>query len=70
MRLLTRSLLVTLALAPLASFAETPPNRDNLTSLHIDWIDKSIQPNQNFFGFANGNWQKNNPVPAAYASWG
>jgi putative endopeptidase len=70
MRLLTRFLLTTLALTPMASFALTPSAANNLTGIHIDWIDKSIQPTQDFFGFANGNWQKNNPVPAAYATWG
>jgi putative endopeptidase len=54
----------------MASFALTPSAANNLTGIHIDWIDKSIQPTQDFFGFANGNWQKNNPVPAAYATWG
>ena len=38
--------------------------------LHNDWLDKSVDPTQNFFGFANGGWQKQNPIPAAYARWG
>jgi putative endopeptidase len=70
MRLITRFLLTTLALTPLASLAQALSTSNNLTGIHIDWIDKSIQPTQNFFGFANGNWQKNNPIPAAYATWG
>jgi putative endopeptidase len=70
MHLVTRFLLTTLTLTPFASSAETLSTSNNLAGIHIDWIDKSIQPTQNFFGFANGNWQKNNPIPAAYATWG
>jgi len=40
------------------------------TSLHLDWLDKSVKPSQDFYKFANGNWQKNNSIPAAYARWG
>jgi len=38
--------------------------------LHADWIDKSVDPAKDFFSYANGNWQKQNPIPAAYARWG
>ena len=38
--------------------------------LHIDWLDKSVDPAQNFYGYANGGWQKANPVPDEYARWG
>ncbi|HEV2320954.1 MAG TPA: M13 family metallopeptidase, partial [Gammaproteobacteria bacterium] len=38
--------------------------------LHMDWLDKSVDPTQNFFGYANGGWQKANPIPAAYSRWG
>lgn len=37
--------------------------------LHLDWVDKSIDPSENFFRYANANWQKNNPIPATYPSW-
>jgi putative endopeptidase len=33
-------------------------------------IDKSVQPCDNFFQYANGSWLKNNPVPAAESRWG
>src|SRR5688572_1670687 len=39
-------------------------------TLHLDWIDQSISPTENFFAYANGNWQKKNPIPPEYASWG
>lgn len=38
--------------------------------LNLDWIDKSINPQEDFFTFANGNWIKNNPIPNDYPSWG
>src|ERR1700744_6725913 len=33
-------------------------------------IDPSVKPGEDFFLYANGTWLKNNPVPAAYSSWG
>ncbi len=38
--------------------------------LHTDWLDKSVDPTKDFFSFANGGWQKANPIPDAYARWG
>ena len=38
--------------------------------LHTDWLDKSVDPAQDFYGYANGGWQKANPVPADQARWG
>lgn len=33
-------------------------------------FDKSVSPNENFYLFVNGNWAKNNPIPASESSWG
>lgn len=33
-------------------------------------MDKSAKPGDDFFKYANGQWMKNNPIPAAYSSWG
>jgi putative endopeptidase len=38
--------------------------------LHTDWLDKSVDPGTDFFSYANGGWQKANPIPAAYSRWG
>ena len=43
---------------------------DGSAGLHTDWLDKSVDPTKDFFSFANGGWQKANPIPAAYARWG
>jgi putative endopeptidase len=33
-------------------------------------MDLSIKPGENFYLYANGNWVKNNPVPASKTRWG
>jgi putative endopeptidase len=33
-------------------------------------LDKTCKPCEDFFNYANGEWLKKNPVPAAYPSWG
>jgi len=38
--------------------------------LHTDWMDKSVDPGTDFFSYANGGWQKQNPIPDAYSRWG
>jgi len=43
------------------------------TSLHpLDpaFLDPEISPADDFFGYVNGGWLAENPVPAAYGSWG
>jgi len=32
-------------------------------------MDKSCKPCQDFYHYANGEWQKKNPIPPAYGSW-
>jgi putative endopeptidase len=33
-------------------------------------MDLSVKPQDDFFRYADGNWIKNNPIPAEYARWG
>src|SRR6202049_2369875 len=33
-------------------------------------LDKTCKPCEDFYNYANGEWLKRNPVPAAYPSWG
>lgn len=33
-------------------------------------FDTTVKPQQNFYQYVNGNWLKNNPIPASEAAWG
>jgi predicted metalloendopeptidase len=33
-------------------------------------FDTSVKPGENFFQYVNGNWVKENPIPAEYSRWG
>src|SRR5258706_14182474 len=32
-------------------------------------LDKTCKPCEDFYNYANGEWLKKNPIPAAYPSW-
>ncbi|MGB3947370.1 MAG: M13 family metallopeptidase N-terminal domain-containing protein, partial [Bacteroidia bacterium] len=44
----------------------------NKTGAGIDIanIDSTVKPTEDFYQFVNGNWLKNNPVPASESRWG
>lgn len=46
------------------------PTTPEQQALHLGWLNKSISPEQNFFGYANGTWQKTHPIPSDHARWG
>ena len=68
--LLGAGLLLPLAVAQAADAAPVAATPEQVTALHLDWIDRGADPTRDFFQFANGSWLKNNPIPAAYSSWG
>lgn len=35
----------------------------------INNIDQAIKPTEDFYGYVNGNWIKNNPIPQSEARW-
>lgn len=45
-------------------------NEQLIQGLHLDWADNTVQPQQDFYQYANGIWKINNPIPNEYSSWG
>src|SRR5690606_20678663 len=38
--------------------------------LNLDYMDKSVRPQDDFFSYVNGNWVKTAEIPSDKASWG
>jgi putative endopeptidase len=56
-----------LFLLPFAAPAEPAPAA---ATLRLDWLDRSVDPGQDFFTFSNGAWLRQNPIPPEYSGWG
>ncbi len=69
--LLLISLLCSIALGVPAAGqpAEQSASNGDVQGLHLNWLDRSVNPAQNFYAYANGTWVKDNPVPADYSRW-
>lgn len=39
-------------------------------SLNLSWLDTNTPAKNNFYIYANGRWQTQNPIPPEYPSWG
>ncbi len=65
MRLLIRLISLTVCLTSTALHATSESGM-----LHVDWLDTTIIPSENFYAYANQTWQKQNPIPPQYPSWG
>ena len=59
---------LTLCLLPISIQAASENRAPD--ALHLDWLDKSVKPSDDFYAYANGHWQQNNAIPAQYSSWG
>ena len=62
MRLATLLFTSLTSLAAAAATSATDP-------LNLNWMDKNTPAKDNFYVYANGAWQKQNPIPPEYSSW-
>jgi putative endopeptidase len=59
---------VAAAIALTAFVIETPSS--STSGIDLRNLDQAVKPTDDFFQFVNGNWVKNNPIPASESSWG
>ncbi len=57
-------------LALIISACSRTPNPGPEQDVVYKNLDTTAYPGKDFFSYANGGWIKNNPIPAAYSSWG
>src|SRR5260221_14196078 len=57
------------AIVVTAAGAASEPSA-GVVALHAEWMDKGVDPLQDFYLYANGQFLRDNPVPPAYSSWG
>jgi putative endopeptidase len=66
-----RNLLLSLACAAnITVLAGGPDAAPKIPRFSLDYLDRSVKPEVDFYAFATGQWQKNNPVPADKSRWG
>jgi putative endopeptidase len=44
--------------------AQQEPKQGTDIGINTSWMDKTVVPGDDFFGYANGTWVKNTPIPA------
>ena len=48
----------------------TPPSTvPKVPAFSVGYMDRSVSPGTDFYQFADGQWLKNNPVPADKSRW-
>lgn len=60
-----------LGLVALGLFSLTSLNAQQKNpGINLDLMDKSVRPQDDFFNFVNGTWNKNTQIPADKTRWG
>jgi putative endopeptidase len=59
-----------LAFLAIAALSFIPPKKKARKFIDRNNMDLSVKPGDNFYEYVNGNWIKNNPVPASKTRWG
>lgn len=67
---LSLSMLAACATKDNSSTIKTKKGSNTYNTINTNYIDKSVSPKSDFFQYANGEWVKNNPVPASESRWG
>ena len=66
---MSRSTLTLILLPLIASVALTGQNARR-SGIHVEDMDTSCKPCEDFWRYANGGWLSKNPIPADKANWG
>lgn len=69
MKIKTGLITLSLICSSAVSLADATIDTKQRDALRLHWMDSTILPGQDYYSYANGAWQKNNPIPAEYASW-
>lgn len=56
--------MILMVAAPVSGMAQ------DKSGLKMENLDKKVKPQDDFYMFATGGWQKLNPLPAAYSRFG
>lgn len=67
--ILNRSMLSITAIV-LASLGANAQEKPKTHGIELQYMDKSVKPNDDFFTFVNGTWVKNTEIPSDRTRWG